>query len=89
MRCNRPGYGVRISDCVGECVLFAELHSHAKKVCAKKGTCVKQSYSAVVMFAVMVFRSNLIRSKENERERKLIRTGVSSGYRLAVNGRAC
>jgi hypothetical protein len=49
---------------------------------------VKQSYSAVVMFAVMVLRSNLIRSKESERERTLIGTGVSSGCRLAVNERA-
>jgi uncharacterized protein YoaH (UPF0181 family) len=41
------------------------------------------------MFAFMVRRSNLIRLKESERARKLMCTGVSSGYRLAVNGRAC
>jgi hypothetical protein len=62
----------------------AELHSHAKK-----NTCLKQSYRASLMFAVMVRRSNLIMSKESEKERKLRSTGVSSGYRRAVNGCAC
>jgi hypothetical protein len=51
----------------------AELHSHAKEICAKKAL-------VCVMFTVM-FLSNLIRSKENDRQRKLIRTGASSGCR--------
>jgi hypothetical protein len=54
-----------------------------------KSTCLEQSYRAVLMFAVMVRRSILIRSKESERARKLICTGDSSGYQLAVNGLAC
>jgi hypothetical protein len=56
---------------------------------AKKRTCVKQSYSASLMFAVIVLRSNLIRSKESETARKVRCTAVNTGCRLAVNGRAC
>jgi hypothetical protein len=48
---------------------------------------VKQSYRAVAMFTVMVLRSNLIRSKESERERTLIGTGVCSGCRLQAGGK--
>jgi hypothetical protein len=56
---------------------------------AQKGTCLEQSYRAVLMFAFMVRKGHLIRSKESERARKLICTGVSSGYRLAAHKRAC
>jgi hypothetical protein len=64
--------------------MCAELYTQAKK-----GTCLEQSYRAVLMFAFMVRRGNLIRSKESERATKLICTAVSSGYRLAAHKRTC
>jgi hypothetical protein len=95
--CNRPGFGVELRtgqtedeklswsfsglNCERMGVVYvAELHSYAKK----RHLC-EQSYRAVLMFAFMFRRGNLIKSKESERARKLICTGVSSGYRLAVN----
>jgi hypothetical protein len=62
----------------------AKLPSHTNK-----GTCLEHSYRAVLMFAFMVLRRNMIRLKESERARKLICTAVSLGYKLVVNMRTC